>query len=127
MGFCSRLQAGISYTTFSYQWSATAAAKHEAAYPLGSVESAGDSWADHSVIVTNTGTKVGDCVVTSFVAPEEPAPTGMPSKRLLDFARLKDMQVSGGGGACGGAAGGGGVFFGCVCVWGGAGGSQTYR
>ena len=44
-------------------------------------------------MVTNTGAKAGDCVVTSFIAPDGPGgPKGMPNKRLVDFVRLKDLQ-----------------------------------
>lgn len=46
----------------------------------------------HSVVVTNTGTYTGDCVVTAFVLATPGSPSDTPVKKMFGFERLKAMQ-----------------------------------
>ena len=54
---------------------------------------------DHKVLVTNTGSKVGDCVVLAFIVSDNFAGTnrdqdGAPLRKMFGFRRLKSMQPS---------------------------------
>ena len=83
--------SGLSYTSFSYKWSASAAAARTAT----TVDYAAGMYADvplHSVVVTNTGTQyAGDCVVTAFVLATPGSPDDLPLKKMFGFQRLKAM------------------------------------
>eukprot|EP01048_Picozoa_sp_COSAG05_P013569 COSAG05_NODE_1459_length_4826_cov_2.560609_4_plen_392_part_00 len=84
---------GLSYTNFSFAWSNTP--------PLGNAEVAlptttreiSDFSVDHSVVVTNTGTRTSDVVALAFIArpPGMPIDTNIPLRKLFGFERFSDV------------------------------------
>ena len=72
---------GLSYTTFTYQWSS----KEAAARSIAADALAAAGAVDYEVTVTNTGARAGDCVVLGFVSG---TPPGFPRQKLFDFARV---------------------------------------
>ena len=75
---------GLSYTTFSYTWSASTAAMIEAAAPLTTAALAAES-SGYECTVKNTGSVAGDAVVLGFVNSTEPQ---FPRQKLFDFERV---------------------------------------
>jgi hypothetical protein len=82
---------GLSYTTFSYQWSAAdsvsvttdAMLAHDKVYYASGGTT--PSPALYTVVVTNTGGVASDCVVLGFVSS---GAAGAPLSELFDFARV---------------------------------------
>ena len=68
---------GLSYTNFSYKWSdGTADQRHitplnTAALLAAATATASTTAVSHQVVVTNTGSVVGDCVVMGFAVSAE--------------------------------------------------------
>eukprot|EP00041_Stephanoeca_diplocostata_P025797 m.683376 g.683376 ORF g.683376 m.683376 type:complete len:798 (-) comp22829_c0_seq1:1822-4215(-) len=77
---------GLSYTTFVYNY--TAATRRALKLVYDASELSGGA-IEQSVIVTNTGSAAGDCVVLGFVTSNE---TDVPRKKLFDFDRLPNMM-----------------------------------
>merc|ERR1712098_907249 len=91
MGFQGPVQwpfgAGMSYTSFSFKWSQSALATQQSQHVFKSLTES----IDHSVVVTNTGKRSGDVVVTAFA---NAAGDDAPYRRLIGFERLHDMKPS---------------------------------
>ena len=83
--------AGLSYTTFTYEWADAAVAGAARAGRATSLPIAGGMRVDHTVTVTNTGTVEGDCVVLAFVLATTGSPADTPLKKMFDFERLRGM------------------------------------
>lgn len=84
---------GLSYSTFSYKWSDGPSSSA----PALRIGTAAQGTTDHEVVVTNTGTVAGDCVVLAFAVADEnyqgtnKDAAGAPLKKMFGFQRLRDM------------------------------------
>ena len=72
---------GLSYTNFSFQWA-------QQPPPKSSTREDLRDGVPLTVVVTNTGQVVSDCVVLCFAAAVAGSGPDMPLRRLIDFTRL---------------------------------------
>eukprot|EP01049_Picozoa_sp_SAG25_P010903 SAG25_NODE_1249_length_3494_cov_27.356805_4_plen_151_part_00 len=73
---------GLSYTSFSYEWSSSTMANVSRA--LSTDRRLGD--VGYEVVVSNTGSVAGDAVVLGFINSTD---TQFPRQKLFDFLRVR--------------------------------------
>ena len=79
---------GLSYTSFSYDWSAATATRIDDAAPITTadlVAATGQGPIGYECTVKNTGTVAGDAVVLGFANSTDPQ---FPREKLFDFERI---------------------------------------
>ena len=78
---------GLSYTDFSFAWSNTPPLVETVALPSTAQDLAAFS-VDHSVVVTNTGTRTSDVVALAFIVRAPGSPPNTPLRKLFGFERF---------------------------------------
>jgi len=99
--------SGLEYTTFSFSWGNTppssASPSSAALAPLVvDIPAAADAEEqlqllqalsiDHSVVVTNTGTRASPVVVLAFIVATADSPPDTPIKKLFGFERVANVE-----------------------------------
>ena len=81
---------GLSYTNFTFDWTDNPPSSTVVALPLP--DSLEHFSVDHSVTVTNVGTRTSDIVALAFVVAASGSPPETPLRKLFGFERLQAIK-----------------------------------